>query len=103
MRARLPVGSGGATLQGTMDSETARGAPARRDQAKLVVAGVLGGLIVVFALVNLDEVEVNWLVTTAETPLIVVIAVSFLVGGAIGALALRRIGAGRRRKRPRPT
>ena len=64
---------------------------ARSDQAKLIVAGVLGALIVVFALANLDEVEVDWLVTTAQTPLIVVIVVSFLVGAVTGALALRRL------------
>jgi uncharacterized integral membrane protein len=64
---------------------------ARSDQAKLIVAGVLGALIVVFALANLDEVEVDWLVTTAQTPLIVVIAVSFLAGAVTGALALRRL------------
>ena len=65
--------------------------PARRDQAKLVVAGVLGALIAVFAVLNFDEVSVNWLVTTAQTPLILVIAVSFLFGAVIGALAFRRV------------
>jgi lipopolysaccharide assembly protein A len=64
---------------------------ARSDQAKLIVAGVLGALIVVFALANADEVEVDWLVTTAQTPLIVVIVVSFLAGAVTGALALRRL------------
>jgi lipopolysaccharide assembly protein A len=64
---------------------------ARSDQAKLIVAGVVGALIVVFAVANLEEVEVDWLVTTAQTPLIVVIAVSFLAGAVTGALALRRL------------
>jgi lipopolysaccharide assembly protein A len=64
---------------------------ARSDQAKLIVAGVVGALIVVFAVANLEEVEVDWLVTTAQTPLIVVIVVSFLAGAVTGALALRRL------------
>ena len=68
-------------------------APARRDQVKLIVAGVLGAMIVVFAVLNVDTVSVDWLFTTAETPLIVVIIVSFLAGGLVGALAFRRISS----------
>jgi uncharacterized integral membrane protein len=37
-------------------------------------------------------VEVNWILGTWETPLIVVIALSRLVGGALGLLVSRRRG-----------
>jgi uncharacterized integral membrane protein len=45
---------------------------------------------VAFAVANLDEVEVNWIVGTWDTPLIIVIAISILVGAALGYLAARR-------------
>jgi uncharacterized integral membrane protein len=47
-------------------------------------------LAVLFAVLNLDEVEVNWIVGTFDTPLIVVIAVSILVGAGLGYVAARR-------------
>ena len=60
----------------------------RRRVAALGLAAVGG----VFAAVNLDEVEVNWILGTWETPLIVVIALSMLVGAALGVLVSRRRG-----------
>ena len=57
----------------------------RRQIAALVLAGAGG----VFAAVNLDEVKVNWLLGTWRTPLIVVIALSMVVGAALGFLASR--------------
>jgi uncharacterized integral membrane protein len=45
---------------------------------------------VAFAAVNLDEVKVNWILNTWRTPLIVVIALSMLVGAALGYLVSRR-------------
>jgi uncharacterized integral membrane protein len=62
----------------------------RRQQARLVAGVVLAGLGAVFAVLNLDEVSVNWIVGTRDTPLIIVIAVSVLVGAALGYLAARR-------------
>ena len=62
----------------------------RRQQARLVVGLVLGGLGVAFAFLNLDEVSVNWIVGTWDTPLIVVIAVSVLVGAALGFVVARQ-------------
>ena len=66
---------------------------ARRSRAelpRLVAAFALGGLAVLFAALNVDEVEVDWIITTSQTPLIVVIAVCLLVGAALGWLASRR-------------
>ena len=60
-----------------------------RRQIAVVVLAVLGG---VFAALNLDQVKVNWVLGTWETPLIVVIALSMLVGAALGFLVSRRRG-----------
>ena len=56
----------------------------------VTILRAIGLIIVVFAVINRHEVKVNWLLGTWETPLIVVIAVSFLAGAAIGAFASRR-------------
>ena len=61
----------------------------KRQVAVLVLAGVGG----VFAALNLDEVEVNWILGSWSTPLIVVIALSMLIGAALAWLVLRRRGA----------
>jgi uncharacterized integral membrane protein len=66
------------------------GKPARRRQVAIFV---LLGLAVVFAAVNLDEVSVNWVVATWDTPLIIVIAVSLVTGAGLGFLAGRRRAA----------
>jgi uncharacterized integral membrane protein len=58
----------------------------RRQVAGLALAA-LGG---VFAAVNLDEVRVNWILGTWETPLIIVIALSMVIGAGLGLLASRR-------------
>jgi uncharacterized integral membrane protein len=58
----------------------------KRQIAVLGLAG-LGG---VFCAVNLDKVDVNWVLGTWSTPLIVVIALSMLVGAALGYLVSRR-------------
>jgi uncharacterized integral membrane protein len=57
---------------------------------RLIAAGVLGLVIGLFALLNTDDVKVNWLLGTASTPLIIVIAVSFLIGAGFGTVAGRR-------------
>lgn len=52
------------------------------------IAGlVLAGIVVLFAVLNLDEVEVNWIVGSGRSPLVLVIAVAFGLGVATGALA----------------
>lgn len=75
-------------------------APAKRDRketARQVAALVVGCLIVLFAVLNLDDVEVNWIVATITTPLIVVIAVSFVLGIVAGLLIARGRSRAKRR------
>ncbi len=61
---------------------------------KRQIAGLaLAALGVVFAVVNLDDVKVNWILGTWRTPLIVVIALSIVIGAGLGLLIAR----GRRR------
>jgi uncharacterized integral membrane protein len=75
----------------------ARRTPAeRRERARLIAAAVVGALVTAFALLNLDEVKVHWLVGTGGTPLIVVIALAFLLGMLVDRLVIRA-----RRKRGR--
>ena len=57
---------------------------------KRQMAGLaLGALGIVFAVVNLDEVKVNWILGTWRTPLIVVIALSIVIGAGLGLLIAR--------------
>ena len=58
----------------------------RRQVAALVLAGIGGA----FAVANVDKVKVNWVLGDWRTPLIVVIALSMLVGAALGYLVSRR-------------
>jgi uncharacterized integral membrane protein len=68
------------------------GRRSRGDQVRLALAAVLGGLTVAFALLNLEDVEVNWILSTFSTPLIVVILISLLVGALFGFALARRAG-----------
>ena len=70
-----------------------RGSLLAKENRRLLYGLVIGALVAVFAVLNLEEVEVNWIFGTAQTPLIVVIAVTFLLGALTGWIA----AAGRRR------
>jgi uncharacterized integral membrane protein len=67
--------------------------PARRGENRRAIAGtILGALAAAFALLNLDEVKVNWIVGEGDSPLIIVIAIAFLLGCGVGwLLAARRV------------
>jgi uncharacterized integral membrane protein len=69
----------------------------RRDQARLTAGLILGGLGLVFALVNLGDVKVDWIVGSAHSPLILVIVVSVVIGVGIDRVVVRRA-----RKRSKP-
>jgi len=62
----------------------------RRHQQRMIAAGVIGAIVVAFAVINLNDVKVHWLIATGQTPLIVVIALAFLLGIAADRLLLRR-------------
>jgi uncharacterized integral membrane protein len=83
------VGSAGGG-RGKRPVESRRLLPSRRDQARTIALVVLAGLGVLFAVLNFDEVQVNWLLGTWSTPLIIVIAISFLLGLCVGYLLARR-------------
>ncbi len=65
----------------------------RRERARTIGALGLGGLGAAFAVLNVDEVDVNWVLGTWSTPLIIVIALSILIGAALGFLVGRRRGS----------
>lgn len=70
----------------------------RRD-ARLVAGGMAVVLLVWFALVNRQDVRVHFWVVTATAPVVVVVAIAAVFGGAIGALAVRHTAGRRRRER----
>jgi uncharacterized integral membrane protein len=75
--------------------------PKQRDlTSKTVAAVAVAILLIAFGLSNRDDVPIDWLVGTTDTPLIVVIVVSALLGALIGGLAVRR---GSRKARDRPS
>lgn len=66
-----------------------RPARSRGERARLVGGGVLVALVAAFAVLNVGKVEVDWIVGTAHTPLIVVICASLLLGAALGYAVAR--------------
>ena len=60
----------------------------------MLISGAAVALMIVFAVLNTDKVKVDWIVTTTDTALIVVIVVSFLLGAIAGALFWRRRASG---------
>ena len=89
------------------DESTKAKTPAKRGGTGLIsrenrrtVAGLsIGALVAVFAVLNLDEVQVNWIVGTVSTPLILVIGITFLLGAVIGWIAHAARGKRKRRER----
>jgi uncharacterized integral membrane protein len=58
----------------------------RKVNVKLIVVGLFAAVLVLFALLNTHEVGVDWIVDTVSVPMILLIAVSALLGFAIGFL-----------------
>jgi uncharacterized integral membrane protein len=52
----------------------------RREMARTGALVLLAVLMTLFAVLNVKEVEVNWIFGKSNTPLIIVIVVSLLVG-----------------------
>jgi uncharacterized integral membrane protein len=61
----------------------------RQHRSRMVAAGIVAAVITAFALVNLNDVKVHWLFATGQTPLIVVIAITFLLGMIVDRLLMR--------------
>jgi len=62
----------------------------RRHRQRLIAAGLIGAVVMVFALINLNDVRVHWLIATGQAPLIVVIVLSFVLGILADRLLLAR-------------
>jgi len=77
------------------DAGQARPPAKRRDNARLIAAALIGGVVAVFALLNLNDVKVHWLIASGQTPLIIVILIAFGLGMAADRLFVIRA----RRKR----
>jgi uncharacterized integral membrane protein len=84
-------------MESSRQTPHGRGRGARRSRAeryertRLATAFVITALITAFAVINVDSVEVHWIVATGRSPLIVVIIISFLLGiAADRVLILRR-------------
>lgn len=60
------------------------GGPLAKENRNLVIGLVVGAIFAAFAVVNLDDVQVDWIFTTSQTPLIVVIVVCFALGAIAG-------------------
>jgi len=62
----------------------------RREQSKTIALLVIAIVITLFAVLNVDEVKVDWIVGSARAPLIVVIVISLVVGIVLAHFAQRR-------------
>lgn len=69
---------------------TDRAAPRKRDQARTIGLVILAVIITLFAVLNTNEVKVDWIVGSGRAPLIIVIVVSLLVGIVLTYFADRR-------------
>jgi uncharacterized integral membrane protein len=54
--------------------------PSKREMARTGGLILLAVLVTLFAVLNLEQVEVNWIVGSGKAPLIIVIVVSLLIG-----------------------
>jgi uncharacterized integral membrane protein len=72
--------------------------PDRAANTRMAAAAVLGGIAAVFAVINLDKVKVDWLVGSWQTPLILVIVLSMLLGAGLDRVLVRRARKRRRSK-----
>lgn len=69
------------------------GAPRRRTRGETARTGgmvLLAVIAALFAVLNLEDVKVDWIIGSGRAPLIIVIAISALAGVLIARLAGRR-------------
>jgi uncharacterized integral membrane protein len=64
--------------------------PKERDlRSKTIAAVAVAILLIAFGLSNRNDVAINWLVGTTDTPLIIVIVVSAVLGAILGGAGVR--------------
>jgi len=61
--------------------------PDRRFESKTLAALILAALLIAFAVANSQKVEVDFLVTNTDVPLVIVILLAVLLGAVLGAVA----------------
>ena len=59
-------------------------------EAKTLAALLVGVLVIAFAVANNHDVKVDFLLTTTNTPLVIVIVITLLLGFVLGNLVRRR-------------
>ena len=64
----------------------------RREQSRTIALLVIAIVITLFAVLNVDEVKVHWIVGSGRAPLIIVIVISLIVGIVLTHFAERRSG-----------
>lgn len=64
----------------------------RREQVRTAGLVLLAVLVTLFAVLNVESVEVNWIFGSGEAPLILVILISLLFGIVLTYLVDRRAG-----------
>ena len=64
----------------------------RRELARTGGLVLLAVLATLFAVLNLETVEVDWIFGSGRAPLIIVIAISVLVGALLAHFGERRLG-----------
>jgi uncharacterized integral membrane protein len=62
-----------------------------RERARTIALVVLAILMTLFAVLNLKDVKVDWIVGSGKAPLIIVIVVSVLIGAVLSYFADRRV------------
>lgn len=62
----------------------------KRDRKRQITIIVLAAIAAIFALLNLDDVKVNFIVGTTKAPLIIVIVACLALGVALGLVGGRR-------------
>lgn len=82
-----------ATSSGQLPGQGATSKAKGRSRKELARTGlwvVLAVLITLFAVLNLEEVKVNWIFGSSRAPLIIVVVISLLVGIVLTYFADRR-------------
>lgn len=77
-------------MESSGSGAAAAGGDGKREKTRRITIIALGTLAAVFALLNLDEVKVNFLITTTRAPLIIIIVACLAVGLALGLVAGRK-------------